>query len=153
MTLLERLLRGIAAAGSSLREVRIEVRGGSPRVELPRELCDALPLRWSSGNEPLGERLQRALAEAAGDPVVALAADCAIDARVIAHLCEMQGSLVFLDGEGAERCAALRLEGDVAPLPADLDDLADVAEHALRSGTAKPFAEDDFDAYPPMLRR
>jgi phosphatidylglycerophosphate synthase len=154
MTLLERLLRALCETGAPLHEVRVEVPSGSSLPDgLPVELLEALPLRWSHGEEPLARSLERALREAQRHPLLALAADTVLDTRVLRHLCTSAGSFAFVSGEGAERGAILRLEGDRSELAAAGADLLAVAERALKSGAAKDFAESDFDPYLTMLRR
>ena len=106
MTLLERLLRGLQQTRATFSEIRVELAGGAPIPDsLPEKLVAALPLQWSRDDHPLAQRFERAMRAADGDPVLALAADTAVDARVIAHLCEATGSFVFIHGEDEERGA------------------------------------------------
>jgi len=154
MTLLERLLRAVEEAAASAQQVCVQIPSGSSLPEgLPAELLEGLPLRWCHSEEPLACGLERALKEAQGDPLLALSGDTVVDTRVIRHLCVVGGSVAFSSGEGAERGAALRLEGGFPGLAAAGPDLVAVAEQAVRSGAAKDFFESDFDPYLTMLRR
>lgn len=152
MTLLERLLHGLLRSDVKLSEVKVELspetRAPSP---LPRKLTDALPLSWSRKDAPLARRFEEALREARGEPIVALAADSVVDARVIEHLLGIRGSYAFISGEGEERSAALRLECEVPA--AGARDLLALANAALGAGLAEDFAKSDFDSYIADLRR
>ncbi|HEY5658779.1 MAG TPA: CDP-alcohol phosphatidyltransferase family protein [Myxococcota bacterium] len=152
MTLLERLLHGLLRSGAALSEVRVELpdgAGGPPA--LPRKLGEGLPLVWSERGAPPAQRLESVLREAAGEPLLALAADSVVDARVIEHLIGTRGSFAFVAGEGAERGAALRLECELRAGGAR--DLLELAEAALRSGRVEDFAKSGFDGYIADLRR
>jgi phosphatidylglycerophosphate synthase len=152
MTLLERLLCSLLRSSAELSEVRIELAPDARSPwPLPRRLLDALPLSWSQADVPLASRFERAMREARGEPLVAFAADCVVDARVVAHLLGAPGSFAFIGGEGAQRCAALRLECEV---PTDgAADLLALAEAALASGRVEDFASSGFDDYIADLRR
>ena len=152
MTLLERLLCGLLRSGTELSEVRIELPAAARSPwPLPRKLTDALPLSWSQRDAPLADRFERALGEARGQPLVALAADSVLDARVIEHLLGTRGSFAFIGGEGEQRGAALRLECEV-PV-AEAGDLLALAEAALGAGLVEDFAKSGFDGYIADLRR
>jgi phosphatidylglycerophosphate synthase len=154
MMLIERLLRAVADTAASPKEVCVQLPSGSSLPEgLAAELLDCLPLRWRHAEEPLGRGIERALQEAQGDPLLVLSGDTVVDTRVIQHLCAVSGSFAFVNGEGAERGAALRLEGDLPGLAAAGPDLVAVAEHAIDSGAARDFSDSDFDPYLTMLRR
>ncbi|MDH3212663.1 MAG: CDP-alcohol phosphatidyltransferase family protein [Myxococcales bacterium] len=122
-------------------------------TSLPPSLLAAFPVHWSREDAPLARRLARALRDAAGEPVLAIAADTVVDARVIEHLFNSAGNIAFVDGEGAERGALLRLESEPAGLAADDEDLLALAERLIQTGAAKELAESDFDGYIVMLRR
>jgi hypothetical protein len=154
MTLLERLLRGLQQTAAALNEVRVELAAGAPIPDsLPEKLVAALPLRWSRDDLPLAQRFERAMREAEGDPVLALAADTAVDTRVIGHLCEATGSYAFIHGDGEERGALLRVESELPESAEGDTSLLLIAERAIRIGAAKEFAESDFSGYIAMLRR
>jgi phosphatidylglycerophosphate synthase len=154
MTLLEQLLRGILQAGAALREVRVELPAdASIPTSLPPNLLAALPLRWSRQAAPPARRLAGALRDAAGEPVLAFAADTVVDARVIKHLFDSAGNIAFVSGEGAERGALLRLESEPAGIADDDADLLALAEWTVRTGASKELAESDFDSYIVNLRR
>jgi len=154
MMLVERLLRALAEVGASLSEVCVALpSGSSPPEGVPAQLLDCLPLRWVQAQEPLARALERALQEARGDPLLVLSGDTVVDTRVIRHLCNVGGSFAFVSGEGAERGAALRLEGDLPGLAEAGPDLVAVAEYAIESGAARDFSDSDFDPHLTMLRR
>lgn len=156
MTLLERLLQAVRTVDAELEEVRIELAGDVPvPSDLPAELVDALPLRWSRGDGPLSSRLDSALEDGSGGPLVALSADTVVDTRVVQHLCAANGTVTFRCGEGAERGAALRLEGPLdggAPRHEPLTLLL-LADALVEGGIAKEVREGDVDVYLTMLRR
>jgi phosphatidylglycerophosphate synthase len=112
MTLIERQLRTITAAGIEPTEVVIELPPDSPSAVLPADLTARFKLRWLRESGPLHKRLGRALHEAQGEPLLALEADSIIDARLLQYLAEQTGSLAVCGGEGVERAAVLRLEGN-----------------------------------------
>jgi phosphatidylglycerophosphate synthase len=154
MSLLERLLCALQQTGAQFGEVRVELAGTSSiPASLPKDLIESLPLRWAQNDLPVAERFDRAVRDAKGSPVLALAADHLVDARVIDQLCDTAGSFAFLHGEGDERGAAMRLENELPENAADDANLLAIAERAIRTGAAKEFAESDFSGYIRMLRR
>lgn len=157
MTLLERLLHAVRTADTHVTEVRVELaEGGRMPRDLPAELLATLPLRWLPGKGTLSSRLQSALEEAGGAPVVALSADSVVDRRVVHHLCAANGTLAFHSGTGAERAAVLRLEGqatDLATGESEPFSVLRLADSLVGRGIAKELADGDFDSYLPMLRR
>ena len=154
MCLLERLLQGLRETGAPFSEVSIELeRGATAPAGLSDALLAALPLRWSSGGAPFAKRFEAAVRAAHGEPLLALAADTAVDTRVLAHLCEAAGSFAFVHGEGPERGALLRLENELPESTSGDENLLNVALRAIRTGAAKEFSESDFSGYITMLRR
>jgi phosphatidylglycerophosphate synthase len=160
MTLLERLLHAVRSADAEIAEVRVELPTGVPvPSDLPGELADALPLRWSHGSESLASRLDRAIEEAGGDSLVVLSADTVVDTRVVRQLCASNGTMAFRGGEGEERGAALRIEGGLDSEGADTEGRAEpwsvlsLSDDLIARGVAKELHEGDFDTYLPMLRR
>jgi phosphatidylglycerophosphate synthase len=154
MTLLERLLRGLLQTGATFSEVRVELADGAPiPASLPEKLIGALPLQWTRDDLPLPQRFERAVRAAEGDPLLALAADTAVDTRVVAHLCDANESFAFIHGEGEERGALLRVENELPESAEGDTSLLLIAERAIRTGAAKEFTEGDFSGYIAMLRR
>ena len=86
MTLIERQLRTIAAAGIKPTEVVIELPPDSSSAILPADLTSRFNLRWLRESGPLHRRLGRVLRETQGEPLLALEADSIIDARLLQHL-------------------------------------------------------------------
>ncbi len=157
MSPLERLLRALLASGARISEVRVELPDGEQAPSsLPSRLAAALPLRWSPGNAPLARRLQSALGEAGGEPLLALAADTVVDTRVMAQLAETTGSMAFLgaaQGDTGPGGTVMRLE-HALPEISDADaDLVAIAERATGSGAIAKLEDGDFDAYIVDLRR
>jgi len=158
MTLLERLLHAVRTSDARVAEVRVALSpesDGAP-ADLPPELVDTLPLRWHSGAGAVSARLESALEEAGGAPVLVLSADSVVDSRVVHHLCASNGTLAFRSGKGNERTAVLRLEGRAADLAAGESEPFSVlrlADQLVERGTAKELAVGDFDSYLDMLRR
>jgi phosphatidylglycerophosphate synthase len=154
MSLLERQLRGLLQAGLKATEICVELPSGAAAPPpLPADLLDALALRWCSDGLSLDARLQRALDEADGDPLLALSADTVIDSRLLSHLAQVKGSVAFIGGEGGECGAVLRLEQGLPRFEETPGDLLAIARGALGAGVAKPFSEGDFDGYIYGLRR
>ena len=107
----------------------------------------------AAGNEALGTRLRRALAESTGT-LVAIDGSNVIDPRLIRHLAGQTQAQVASRGDGARRAVALALDASVADaIPADARDLRDVADALLASGRAQPLDEGRFPAYIDKLRR
>jgi phosphatidylglycerophosphate synthase len=154
MTLLERLLRSLLRSGAQLTEVRVALSPESSiPTSIPGKLEQALPLHWCREDAPPARRLRQAQAEAGGEPILVLSADSVVDERIVAHLLGSSGSVAFVDGEGEERSAILRLEGEL-PEAGDSDpDLPTLAELALRSGAAEALEASGFDSYIGNLRR
>ena len=154
MTLLERLLRGIREACPDAQGVRIELAGGSTvPTSLPDDLLRALPLEWRHDGGSPADRLQSALRDAVGEPLIVLSADTVVDTRLLENLSRSAGNIAFIHGEGDERAAILRLENELPTLEQVDADLASLAERAIERGTVKELAESDFDDYIINLRR
>jgi len=154
MSLLERLLRSLQQGGAEFAEVRIEIAAGeTPPCDLPKDLVRALPVRWSNDEGSTLDRFEAALVDSAGAALLAFSAETEVDPRLIVTLCRTSGSVAFIAGSGDERGVALRLESPLLERPPANAGLVEIAEHAVRQGTAKDFASSDFPGYIPMLRR
>lgn len=154
MTLLERLLHSLLRSGARLDEVRVALSpGASIPTSIPAKLIEALPLRWCQENAPAAARLRNAQAEASGEAILALSADTVVDHRVVAHLLGSSGTAAFLSGEGEERGAVLRLEGELPDADDREPDLPALAELALHSGAARDLEGSGFSSYIVTLRR
>jgi phosphatidylglycerophosphate synthase len=154
MTLLERLLRSLLKFREELAEVRVALSPEAPTpTSIPAKLTQDLPLHWCREDAPLARRLRQAHAEAGGEPTLVFSADTVVDERVVVHLLGTGGALAFIDGDGEERSAVLRLEGEL-PEAGDRDlDLPALAELLLRSGKAQGLEASGFDGYIVNLRR
>jgi len=153
LTLLERALRSVIESGLAPGRIEVALSAAAPDPALPGDLTRALPLHFTRDAGLTGARLARARREAAGAPLLALAADSVVDPRLLAQLARAEGSRVFLEpGEGTG-AALLRL-GPEAPDPEpEADGVRAISERALARGELKVFGEDEFDGYVQKLRR
>ncbi len=170
MTLLERLLRALAQAEVVAHEVRVVLPAGAEgqavRDALPHDAETLYPLVFSvTTPDPLAGL--RETVELAGDvPVLALSASTVVDTRALAHLAgDALGTVALVAGEGEQRGALLRLEGQdlrergllapgapAAETPGKVD-LTALAEHLLAAGAAQTLEQSGFDSYIRNLRR
>ncbi|MEE8580391.1 MAG: CDP-alcohol phosphatidyltransferase family protein [Myxococcota bacterium] len=154
MPLVEYLLRGLLASGTEFEWVRIELPADAPIPKwFSTELQAALPLQWSRGDWSLGSRLQHALQDAAGEPLIALSADCVVDPRLINHLASGEGNIAFFSEADPADGALLRLEQELPEVAEDDSSLVAIARRAIRSGLAKEFSGSQFDRHVVALRR
>jgi phosphatidylglycerophosphate synthase len=154
MSLLERQLRALLQAGLEPTEICIEIPSGTSSLPiLPPDLSQRLPLRWSRDGAQLPERLARAVGSAAGEPVIALEADSIVDSRLLRHIADGTGPLAARGGEGAERAAALRLEGSVPRVGGAGSRLYEVANAGIADGSLTEVAHGDVPDYIANLRR
>ena len=162
---LEEQLKGLTEARAYIREfvskrlspteVRVELAPGAQTPEcLPQDLLSKLPIVLSEGDATVRERLEAAIQDADGEPLLALSADTVIDVRVLEHVIWSNEPIAFFSGAGAEHGALLRIDG---PLPAarveEADDLLSIARTCLESGAVKELNADEFDGYIQKLRR
>lgn len=154
MTLLERQLHTIIQAGLEPTEVCVGLPPGTPHVPLlPDDLARRLPLRWSRDQEPLQVQLARAVREAKGEPVIALAAYSVIDARLLRHIGERTGSFAMRGGEGAERTAVVRFEGRVPTIGSADARLPELVDAGINQGTLREMPLTEVPGYIKKLRR
>ncbi len=154
MTLLERQLHTISEAGLEPTVVYIELPAGKDTLPtLPADLARRLPLRWQRNPGALPERLAGAVREAGDEPVLALAADSVIDARLLRYLGECTGALAVRGGEGVECTAVLRLEGSVPVATSTEVRLPEIAEAGLRQGMLRELPLNEVPDYVKKLRR
>lgn len=155
MTLLERQLHTIIQAGLEPTEVCVGLPPGTlgPPSLFPDHLARRLPLRWSRDQEPLQVQLARAVREAKGEPVIALAAYSVIDARLLRHIGERTGSFAMRGGEGAERTAVVRLEGRVPTIGSADARLPELVDAGIKQGTLKEMPLTEVPGYIKKLRR
>ena len=153
MTLLERQLRTVIAAGIDPTEVIIELPPDSSIPPLPEELITRCKPRWEQEAGSVQERLERALHDAQGEPLLALEADAIIDTRLLQYLAEHSGSLAACGGEGTSRAAVLRLEG-----PSSIQETVDgrlsrLADLGIIQQTLTPLPLESVPSYIKKLRR
>jgi len=147
--------RKIAEARIRPSEIWIELpEGVSAPADIPADLIDALPIRWMNQSGSVRERLQRALIEADGEPLLAFAGDTVVDPRIVERLAWWTGgNAVYIGEDAAEPEAAMRLE---EPLPAAFEsenELLEIGQAAVQIGFAKRLYPEDVDSYINTLRR
>ena len=153
MTLIERQLRTVAAAGIEPTEVIIETPPNSPIPTLPTKLTMRFNLRWERGGGSLLERLEHVLRDALGEPLIALEAAAVIDARLLQYLSGQSGSLAACGGEGTKRAAVLRLEGPLQAGGAIDGRLSRLADLGIAQKILTPLMLDVIPCYIEKLRR
>lgn len=134
-------------------EIRVELREGAPIPDIGVTLGSHISLTWSRSAKPLGERLKSAVEDAKGAPVICLSADTEIDGRLVIHLATRQDNRVFLSDEGDERCATVRIRGDMPDFDESAGDLATLADSMLERGAAQEVDLTEFKGYIAKLRR
>lgn len=153
LTLVERHLRALARLlkqrPGGISEIRID---GDPGP-LPAALARRLPLSIQSSEGPCGKRLAAYVALGDG-PVLALAGDSLVDARLIGALAEAGGSRIAEDERERRRAVVLRLEpGAAAVIPGEAETLGEIGSALLAAGAARGFGQDEFPGFIPVLRR
>jgi phosphatidylglycerophosphate synthase len=149
LALVERHLRALARLGSGISEICID---GDPGP-LPGDLARRLKLRFERSAGPAGRRLAAYLA-LSDEPVIAVAGDSLVDARLFAALLDTAGSCVARDEKSGRRAALLRLEPASAGAVADdAQSLDEIAARLLADGSARAFTQDEFPGFIPVLRR
>lgn len=151
--LVERHLRALARflrqRPGAIAEIRVDGEAGG----LPVTLTRGLPLRLAPGSGPSGRRLADYLA-AGDDPVLAIAGDSLIDARLIPALIETAGTRVATDEQEGRRTSLLRIEpAAAAAIPTEATDVEAIGDALLRAGAARPFGQDEFPGFIQVLRR
>lgn len=134
-------------------EIRVELREGAPIPDIGVKLGSHISLNWSTSDKPLGQRLRTAIEDAKGAPVICVSADAEIDGRLVIHLATRRNNRVFIDGEGDNRAAAIRIRGEVPEFDESANDLVTIAESLIDCGSAKEVNRAKFDGYIPKLRR
>lgn len=149
LTLVERHLRALARIAERIDEVCID---GDPGP-LPGDLARRFRLRFERADGPAGARLA-AYAAAAGRPVLAIAGNSLVDARLFPALADASGTRVAEDDQDGRRTALLRLEADApAAIPDGAANLAEIADALLASGQATRFTQEEFPGFIAVLRR
>lgn len=93
----ESQLRTIAEANMRASEIVVELPAGAPIPDtIPEDLRSQLPIRWMREPGSTRERLQRALREADGEPVLAFAGNTVVDVRVLEHMAWWRGGSVAI---------------------------------------------------------
>jgi len=150
----EKFIRKLIEDRVRARAIWVELpEGEAPPEDIDPELVSQLPIEWRSSAGSVRERLQRALHEADGAPLIALSGTSILDQRITDYLLwAPAGNFAFLDdGETGDAC--LRL---VAPLPDDVKakgDLREIAREARETAFASRFGANDLDAYVRKLRK
>lgn len=149
LTLVERHLRALGRIADRITEICID---GAPGPLRPA-LAGRLELRQTSSDGPCGARLAAYVA-AGTEPVLAIAGDSLVDARLFAALGDASGSRVAEDEKDGQTTALLRLEPDAAgAIPAEARNIAEIGAQLLARGAAAPFTQDAFPGFITVLRR
>ena len=157
MSLIERQLAAIGALSRGARpaceivSIVIEHAAG-PAPSIRPSLLANLPVRLAPASGDLSARLTRAAAEASA-PLIVLPGDAIVDSRVLALLVTGADSAAALGGEGAQRCALLRLAPGAKLAPSSAADLRAFAEAQLAAGAGRELALDAIEAHIVDLRR
>lgn len=156
MTLVERHLRALIAAGIEVAEIVVEHGASGGSHHLPRALFQALPLRFAANEVGAPSGFLARLCEGAGGTWFVLAGDSLIDPRLLKALAQCDhSSVAWGERDGAARPFAARLEArfaaparrfDTGTLPAALEDWQ-------REGALKELPLDALASYLPKLRR
>jgi len=149
LTLVERHLRALARLGEAISEVCID---GDPGP-LPGNLARRLSLRFERAEAPAGSRLAAYLALSA-EPVIAVAGDSLVDARLFSALLDTPGSWVARDEKSGRRTALLRLDpANAGAIPREASSLDEIGGRLLADGSARAFTQEAFPGFIPVLRR
>ncbi len=149
LTLVERHLRALGRIADRIEEICID---GDPGP-LPGDLARRFKLRFERADAPAGARLA-AYSAASEQPVLAIAGDSLVDARLVAALADAAGCRVAEDERENHRTVLVRLEkGAAAAIPPEATTLAGVADRLLAGGQATRFAQDEFPGFITVLRR
>lgn len=153
LTLIERHLRALAQLLKQQPDRFSEIRIDGDPGTLPAALKSRLPLAIRPAEGPSGQRLAAYVASGDG-PVLALAGDSLVDARLIGALAGASGTRIAQDERERRRAAVLRLEqGAAGAIPADAESLDEIGSALLASAAAQPFSQDEFPGFIPVLRR
>lgn len=144
---LERHLRAIAKLSPAPEAVILS--GAKPPA---RPVVTNLPLEYRRELGPAGQRLAQTVAEAGGDPVLALDVGNIVDPRLLTYMASGRDPLVAFGGTGAEQAAVLRLTAATA-VPADAASLLGLAQMLTRSGAVPALAPEAFPSFIKTLRR
>ena len=158
MSLLERLLRGLALALAGpagqrvdLAEIRVALPEDAERPEHHEaDAAAGLPVVWSREPGSAVARFGAALAQHPQDEWVALAADAVIDGRLLAHFLRGQGAVAFFGERGG---VLLRARSVDLPNAEEVVDLEALAGKAVAAGSVERFSGRGFDTHIRNLRR
>lgn len=148
LSLVERHLRALGRLADRISEVCVD---GAP-TPLPAAAGQRLKLRQVASEGSCGARLAAYLA-AGSDPVLAIAGDSLVDARLFPVLADLAGSRVVRDDRDGLVTSLLRLEPNSAAIPADAMSIREIGERLLAAGTAGAFTQDEFPGFITVLRR
>ncbi len=142
-----------SANPGTTNEIRVELPEGAQIPNLTTSPGSHIRITWSTSGQPLGARLQTAIEDAHGAPVIGMAADTEIDGRLITHFATRRNNRVFFAGDGETRCAAFGVHGALPEFDLAANDVLTIAESLLHRGTAKELRPEKFKGYIPTLRR
>lgn len=149
LSLIERHLRALARLAGRITEVRID---GNPGP-LPDDLKLRIDVHAGDSQAPAGARLAAYLARS-DEPVIAIAGDSIVDSRLFTAFLDTTGSCVARNDDAGNPACLLRLEKETAPLiPCDASTVAEIGRQLLAEGHVRPFTQDEFPGFIPVLRR
>jgi phosphatidylglycerophosphate synthase len=141
---LERHVRALRRLRPAPRQIVISGCSG------PAEI-DGVAVQFEPASGPAGKRLADFIPAAPDDPVLALDGAAAVDPRLLAYLAGRGGSAAAVSGDGAERAAAVRLEG--LTVPEDCANVVALAERLLEEERVAEITEKDVPTFVANLRR
>ncbi len=158
MTLLERLLRGLAAAEKSadarrnpIDEIRVALPSGAGSIDSHAEAAaQGLPVTWCRAEGGTVQRFRRWLGEGRDADWLAVSADAVIDARLLEHFLAARGGLAFFGERGG---VLMRARGGDLVAGEDAVDLEAVAGKAVAAGSMERWSGRGFDVHIRNLRR
>jgi phosphatidylglycerophosphate synthase len=141
---LERHVRALRRLRPAARQIVVSGCSG------PAEI-DGVAVEFEPAPGLAGKRLADFIGAAPDAPVLALDGAAAVDPRLLAYLAGRGGSAAAVLGEGAERAAAVRLEGQ--DVPEDSANVVALAERLLEEGRVAEVAAKDVPTFVANLRR
>ena len=149
LSLIERHLRALRRLGPKITEVCLD---GDPGP-VPGDLARQLKIGRQSSAGTAGARLAAYVAQSP-EPVLAVAGDSLVDARLFAALLDVAGARVARDDKVGQRTSLLRLEpAGAEAIPAEARTIDEIAAALLASGAARPYSQDEFPGFIAVLRR
>jgi len=155
MSLVERHLRAVVAAGIAVDEIVVEHVAGA-RPAFPQALLETLPVRFATRERSVPSGVLTQLWSGGQTTWFVLAGDSLVDPRLLVALARCDHpSIAWGEGNAASRAFAARLDTERGGPTGDAaaEDLAAVLEEWQRQGRLKELPLDAVASYLPKLRR